>query len=66
MDANNKIWAEIGKLTDKFTKLNLTDAIDYTKFYIYSLITHSTAIEDVYKRQLQRSVTISSNLGSRS
>lgn len=45
MDANNKIWAEIGKLTDKFTKLNLTDAIDYTKFYIYSLITHSTAIE---------------------
>ena len=45
MNANNKIWTEIGNLTEKLKKLNLTDSIDYTKYYIYSIITHSTAIE---------------------
>ena len=45
MNTNNKIWTEIGNLTEKLKKLNLTDSIDYTKYYIYSIITHSTAIE---------------------
>ena len=44
MNANNKIWTEIGNLTEKLKKLNLTDSIDYTKYYIYSIITHSTRV----------------------
>lgn len=45
MKAAENIWSVIHKLTDEYQKLNLTESIDYRKFYIYSIITHSTAIE---------------------
>lgn len=45
MDVNQKIWSEITGLTDEYEKLKLSEAIDYRKYYIYSVITHSTAIE---------------------
>ncbi len=38
----------IGKLRDvlaEYKSLGIADQIDYHKFYLYSLITHSTAIE---------------------
>lgn len=39
------VWQEIGKLYQKFQKLGINEAVDYEKYYLYSLITHSTAIE---------------------
>ena len=30
---------------DEYNRLGITSQIDYNKFYLYSLITHSTAIE---------------------
>ena len=45
MENNREIWEEIEAVTSKYNALNLKEAIDYEKFYIYSLITHSTAIE---------------------
>ena len=39
------IWQEIGKLYQKFQELGISEAVDYEKYYLYSLITHSTAIE---------------------
>lgn len=45
MDTNHKIWSDIAKLTEEYEKLNLAESIDYRKYYIYSVITHSTAIE---------------------
>ena len=32
-------------LIEKHKELGISDQIDYEKFYLYSLITHSTAIE---------------------
>ena len=39
------IWQEIGQLYQKFQELGISEAVDYEKHYLYSLITHSTAIE---------------------
>lgn len=39
------IWQEIEALYQKFVKLGISEAVDYEKYYLYSLIAHSTAIE---------------------
>lgn len=39
------IWQEIEALYQKFVKLGINEAVDYEKYYLYSLIAHSTAIE---------------------
>jgi Fic family protein len=40
-----KIWQEIEQKTEQFENLRLQQNLDYEKFSIYSIITHSTAIE---------------------
>ena len=39
------VWQEIEQLYQKFQQLGISEAVDYEKDYLYSLITHSTAIE---------------------
>ena len=39
------IWEEIEKLIQTYENLGIGQQVDYDKFYLYSLITHSTAIE---------------------
>ena len=39
------VWQDIEQLYQKFQKLGISEAVDYEKYYLYSLITHSTAIE---------------------
>lgn len=39
------VWQEIELLYQKFQKLGISESVDYDKYYLYSLITHSTAIE---------------------
>ena len=38
-------WQEIEQLYQTFQELGINEAVDYDKYYLYSLITHSTAIE---------------------
>lgn len=38
-------WQDIERLYQEFQKLGISEAVDYEKYYLYSLITHSTAIE---------------------
>lgn len=38
-------WKEIEGLYQEFTRLGISQSVDYEKYYLYSLITHSTAIE---------------------
>jgi Fic family protein len=45
MENERKIWAEIESLVKEYNDLRLIDLIDYQKFYLYSIISHSTAIE---------------------
>ena len=40
-----EVWQEIEQLYQRFQKLGINEAVDYDKYYLYSLITHSTAIE---------------------
>ncbi len=42
MDA---IWSDIEQLYQRFNKLGSGETVDYDKYYLYSLIVHSTAIE---------------------
>ena len=39
------VWQEIERLYQKFQQLGISEAVNYEKYYLYSLITHSTAIE---------------------
>ncbi len=39
------IWQEIERLYQEFNTLGIRETVDYEKYYLYSLITHSTAIE---------------------
>lgn len=39
------IWKELEELNQEFMKLGIIQSVDYEKYYLYSLITHSTAIE---------------------
>lgn len=39
------VWNEIEELHQEFQKLGISQAVDYEKYYLYSLVTHSTAIE---------------------
>lgn len=39
------VWQEIEQLYQKFRQLGINEAVDYEKYYLYSLIAHSTAIE---------------------
>ena len=39
------IWQEIEELNQEFVRLGISQSVDYEKYYLYSLITHSTAIE---------------------
>ncbi len=39
------IWQGIEELYQEFQKLGISQSVDYDKYYLYSLITHSTAIE---------------------
>lgn len=39
------VWQEIELLYHKFQELGISESVDYDKYYLYSLITHSTAIE---------------------
>jgi len=39
------IWQEIEELNQEFIQLGINQSVDYDKYYLYSLITHSTAIE---------------------
>jgi len=36
---------ELLEVLNEYKRLGIADQIDYDKFYLYSLITHSTAIE---------------------
>jgi Fic family protein len=38
-------WQETEKLYQEFQELGISQSVDYEKYYLYSLITHSTAIE---------------------
>ena len=40
-----EVWKEIETLHQEFERLNIRESVDYEKYYLYSLITHSTAIE---------------------
>lgn len=42
------VWQEIEQLYQQFQQLGISEAVDYEKYYLYSLITHSTAIEGFY------------------
>lgn len=42
---NKDIWIEIEELYAEFIQLGISQSVDYEKYYLYSIIAHSTAIE---------------------
>jgi len=57
-----EIWQEIEKKTEQFANLHLQQNLDYEKFAIYSIITHSTAIEGSTLTEQETEVLFESGL----
>jgi Fic family protein len=45
MERDSQKWIDVESLIKEYNDLKLSDSIDYKKFYLYSIISHSTAIE---------------------
>lgn len=45
MENKKDIWTSIKEELDLYNRLNLHEVVDHDKFYLYSIIAHSTAIE---------------------
>lgn len=45
MKTQDKLYKKIEVLNSEYSQLNIASLIDHNKYYIYSIITHSTAIE---------------------
>lgn len=56
------IWQEIEQLYHKFYQFGVSEAVDYEKYYLYSLIAHSTAIEGSTLTELERSYSLTREL----
>jgi Fic family protein len=41
----NTVWSKINSALEVYNSLKLDQVVDYKKYYLYSIITHSTAIE---------------------
>ena len=48
--------SELEKLIQEYRKLGIDQQIDYDKFYLYSIITHSTAIEGSTITELENQI----------
>jgi len=57
-----KIWKNIEEVTKTYNALSLNDAINYKKFYLYSIITHSTAIEGSTLTELETTLLFDNGL----
>ena len=41
----NNTYEQLNKAVEKFNRLGIAEQFDFQKLYLYSIITHSTAIE---------------------
>lgn len=53
---NENMTSELEKAVARYRKLGIEQQIDYDKFYLYSLITHSTAIEGSTITELENQI----------
>lgn len=45
MQTSDEIWQDIESIRARYEALGIGETVDHDKFYLYSIITHSTAIE---------------------
>ncbi|MDR0683084.1 MAG: Fic family protein [Dysgonamonadaceae bacterium] len=57
-------WDDIQQAIRIYRRLNIGEAIDYSKFYIYSLIAHSTAIEGSTLTELETKLLLEEGITS--
>ena len=50
------IIMQLEKIIKRYRELGIENQIDYSKFYLYSLITHSTAIEGSTITELENQI----------
>ena len=53
---------KLEKLISQYRELGIDKQIDYDKFYLYSLITHSTAIEGSTITELENQIMFDSQV----
>lgn len=56
MKIDDNMQTELEKLISLYRELEIDKQIDYDKFYLYSLITHSTAIEGSTITELENQI----------
>jgi Fic family protein len=65
MEKAGKIWNEIESLVKEYYDLRLSDLIDYRKFYFYSIISHSTAIEGSTLTEAETQILLDEGLAAK-
>lgn len=55
----------LGKLIDRYRELGIDRQLDYDKFYLYSIITHSTAIEGSTITELENQIMFDDGISIR-
>ena len=55
----------LGKLIDRYRELGIDRQLDYDKFYLYSIITHSTAIEGSTITELENQIMFDDGIAIR-
>ena len=63
MSMNNKTETLLS-LLDEYKALGIAEQIDYNKFYLYSLITHSTAIEGSTVTEIENQLLFDEGAGA--
>ena len=54
---------KLGQLLTQYRELGIDKQLDYDKFYLYSLITHSTAIEGSTITELENQIMFDHGIG---
>lgn len=62
MENENQIWNKVELLVKDYNDLNISDSIDYNKFYLYSIISHSTAIEGSILTEVETQILLDDGL----
>jgi hypothetical protein len=61
-NAEEDLWCIIETEMAKYNDLHLGDMLDYAKYYLYSIITHSTAIEGSLLTELDTQILFDDGL----
>ena len=63
-DMHDAVHKRLSALLDQYHALGIADQVDYSKYYLYSIITHSTALEGSTVTELENRLLFDEGIGA--